>query len=219
MLLLVPRLADTVVISYFHSSDRIYGAVLYTFGLTGQHELARSIFQEIPTPGGASYDALLLSCIRSMSWDEADDLYSEMVQKNISFSPQTIQSILLVKLNKYGKDNVSSELESLLANDKAVFDETSFRLCSKILFRPIPGSLDDFRQDLRNDTTVSGHENNDDVQKMKLDLIRSIRTAEVESNRRNNNHNQQRHQQIQGQDEWRTATENLFKFTKELSRN
>ena len=158
-----------------------------------------------------------------MSWDEADDLYSEMAQKNISFSPQTTQAILLVKLNKYGKDDVSSELESLLANDKAVFDESSFRLCSKILFRPIPGSLDDFRQDLRNDTTLDGHKNNDTVQKMKLDLIRSIRTAEVESNRRKNlgdeSHNQQRNQQPQGQGEWRIATENLLKLTKELSRN
>mmetsp|Transcript_22193 Transcript_22193/g.52194 ORF Transcript_22193/g.52194 Transcript_22193/m.52194 type:complete len:729 (-) Transcript_22193:1684-3870(-) len=204
--------------------DRLYGAVLHTFGSTGQHEHARSIFQAIPTPGGASYDALLVSCIRSKSWDEADGLYDEMLHKNLSPSPQTIQAILLVKLNKYGKDDVASALESLLANDKAIFDETSFRLCSKILFRQIPGSLDDFRQDLRNDTTMNGHENNDFVQKTKLDLIRSIRTAEVESNRRNVRHSQshtshQQPQQQQGQDEWRIATDNLLKFTKELSGN
>lgn len=193
--------------------------MLHVVGSKGQHEHVRSLFHNLTTPGVASYDAFLLSCIRSMSWDEADELYEKMLRENVAPSPQSIQAIMLAKLNQSGKDAVVAVLESILGNKAAVFDENSFRLCSKILFREIPESLDVFRQELRGDKL---HGDDDGISGSKLNLIRSIRVAEVESNRaqgrRRKGSNHAGAYQKNGQEEWKIATQDLLTYVKELEK-
>jgi pentatricopeptide repeat protein len=174
----------TLVLS---TSEDLHGAVLYHLVVDDKIEEALDLFGKMEeqqsglttTPGTSSYNAILLAHVRSQSWDAALSLYEIMKEKDISANPQTIQSLVLATYKTGGKLSVLTLLESLLATGEAIFDERTVLLAARVLLPDAPGSIDGIRSMLR----VMG-DRNESLKRPALDLTRSLRTAQVEQNRR-----------------------------------
>ena len=130
-------------------------------------------------------------------------------------SSQTIQALLLAKLNLGGKGEVVSTLHTLLSTESSAnFDESAFRLCSKIVFRELKGSLDDFRKDLREISAADPT-----MKETSLNLTKSIRVAEVATNKAQQKSGARKKRQMgketakqKENKAWKTATQNLLDF-------
>ena len=124
----------------------------------------------------------------------------------------SINGLLIANNEKEGRDSVTSALDSLLLSN-AQFDESTFRLASKILFQDVDNNLDDFRKTVR-----EIGEGNQNLRGPSLDLVRSIRFAEVESSRPPKPTNGPEHQDAQhvGEEAWRQALSNLLVFSQAL---
>ncbi|CAJ1914048.1 unnamed protein product [Cylindrotheca closterium] len=170
-------------------SEEIVGAVLYSLVVNDRIEEANELFENMEqlvgkrqlTPGTASYDAMILSHIRSKSWDGALELFETMKEKNLPPSSQTIQSIVLASYQKDGRGNVLSTLDELLQEHgtSTSFDERTFLLASRLLLPKAPKTVDGLRTMLReiSDTDPS-------LREEALNLTRSLRTAQVEEYRK-----------------------------------
>lgn len=130
----------------------------------------------------------------------------------ISPSPQTIQGVLIAKLNKGSRSVVITTLEALLMENTG-FDENTFRLSSKILFRDVKGTLDGFRQELRDMGDADTR-----LKVVTLNLIRSIRIAEVKTKGPSKESGRLCEQSnfVRGQQEWKEATRRLFEMVEKI---
>lgn len=182
----------------------------------GQHEEMEELFKSMEMgnedgikPGVLSYDAILLARIKEKSWDEVLSLYEEMKAKGIKPSSYTIKGYIVATNQKGGKESVLSALESLLQCN-AQLDESVFRLASETLLKGVDENLDSFRKSIRE--IGERHEN---LRVASLDLVRSIRYAEIESSRAKVVH-ESMHENTEhsGEDAWRVATTNLLVFAK-----
>lgn len=179
----------TNCISLYNYSEELVGAVLYSLVVNDRTEEANELFENMEqlggntqvNPGTASYDAMILSHIRSKSWDGALQLFEAMKEKNLRPSSQTIQSVVLATYQRDDKSNVLSTLDELLLEQgsKTSFDERTFLLASRLLLPKAPKTIDGMRTLLReiSDTDPS-------LRKEALDLTRSLRTAQVEEYRK-----------------------------------
>ena len=157
-------------------------------------------------PGVSSYDAILLARIRVGYWDGAIALYEEMKVEGMIPSARTIQGLLVANDQKGGRLSVLSALESLLLCN-AQFDESAFRLASKTLFKDVDENLEDFRQNIRD---IGEHDQN--LREASLNLVRSIRVAEIESSRPKTVHKSQNEIKYTQEEAWRLATSHLLEF-------
>ena len=159
-------------------------------------------------PGISSYDAIISARVQERSWDDVFSLYDEMKTKEIEPSSSTVKGLIASNNQKDGRESVSTALESLLLS-KAQFDESTFRLASEILFQGVDDNLDDFRKNVR-----EIGEGNEDLRESSLDLVRSIRFAEIESDRPKVAHVSEQDAQHSGDEAWRLATSNLLVFSR-----
>mmetsp|Transcript_21483 Transcript_21483/g.34575 ORF Transcript_21483/g.34575 Transcript_21483/m.34575 type:complete len:158 (+) Transcript_21483:795-1268(+) len=157
---------------------------------------------------------MLLGRIRSHSWDEAITLYEEMNKRAIIPSPQTIQGLILAYYHKGGQSAVKSIVNSLLQKDGLSFTERTFRLVSKILFKEVDTNLDDFRKKVRD----IGEEDST-LRKVSLNLIRSVRVAEIESGRPKTIHKTEEEMKLIRDRAWVVATSRLLEFVEAFPKN
>lgn len=185
----------------------------------GKYEEMDELFQSMQMgkedgiePGVSSYDAVISARIQEQSWDDVFALYDEMKRREVKPSSHTINGLLTANNEKEGRDSVIFALDSLLLSN-AQFDESTFRLASKILFQDVDNNLDDFRKTVR-----EIGEGNQNLRDPSLDLVRSIRFAEVESSRPRKPANGPEHQDAQhvGEEAWRQAISNLLVFSQAL---
>ena len=210
-------------ISRYNTSEEIVGAVLYSLVVDDRIEEANELFENMEQlagnirlrPGTASYDAMILSHIRSKSWDGALKLFEAMKEKNLPPSSQTIQSIVLAIYQKNGKSKVLSTLDELLLEygSSTSFDERTFLLASRLLLPKAPKTVDGLRTMLReiSDTDPS-------LRKEALNLTRSLRTAQVEEHRKASQG--QPKSRVQPQDDgqtWQRALGYLLAFVRASS--
>jgi pentatricopeptide repeat protein len=166
------------------------------------------------SPGPSSFGAMMLSAIRSHSWDKAITVYEEMKEKGIVVSPHVLQGLIMAHSRKSGRSGTMSVVESILQTDKTQITESTFRLISKVLFKEVQSNLDDFRRDLR-----GLGEKDHDLRDVTLNLIRSIRVAEIESNRSPTPQNTTKEiQQVQDK-AWLSATKDLLELVSIIQGN
>ena len=197
-------------------SEELYSDVLRTMAAAGNYEEMEELFQSMQTgtedgiePGISSYDAVISARIQEQNWDKVFALYDEMKEREVRPSSYTIKGLLTANNEKEGRNSVASALESLLLSS-AQFDESAFRLASKILFQDVDNNLDDFRKIVR-----EIGERNQELRDSSLDLVRSIRSAEVESSRPSKQPNGSENQGSQhaAEEAWRQAISNLLVFS------
>lgn len=184
---------------------------------TSRYEEMEELFQSMQNgqedgiePGILSYDAMLFARIEEKSWDDVYAIYDEMKAKDIRPSSHTVKGLITAYDQKDGRNSVVSALESLLLGN-AQFDESVFRLASEILFQEVNNNLDDFRKVVR-----EIGEGNPDLRDASLDLVRSIRSAEVESGRPKIVHDSKHDAKHSGEDAWRVAITKLLVFSQAL---
>lgn len=193
--------------------EDLYGAVIHSLAAMDRYEEVDELFEEMEiAPGVTSFDAILLSRIRARSWESAIAVYDTMKEKMINPSAQTIQGLLLAHYQRGGRPAVIKLLDSLVAIDGARLDESAFRLTSKILFREVENSLEDFRQHVRDIG-----EQNTKLRQVSLNLVRSIRVAEIESNRLLTAHRNQEDMKTIRNAAWSTATSHLLDIVRATS--
>ena len=161
-------------------------------------------------PSVLSYDAILFAKIEEESWDDVYTLYDEMKTKGIQPSSYTVNGLIRANDQKDGRNSVAAVLESLLLSN-AQFDESVFRLASETLFQEVNDNLDDFRKIVR-----EIGEGNPDLRDASLDLVRAIRSAEVESSRPKIVQESKYGAKHSGEDAWRVAISKLFLFSQAL---
>jgi pentatricopeptide repeat protein len=153
--------------------------------MAGRSDEAEELFDAMETggagdgvkPGLSCYNAILLSRVRSRTWEDALSVYEAMKQSAIEPDPSTVQGVILASYRMGGKEHVQFFLKEMLSS-KARLDKGTFELAAKILLPVVKGNTSDVRKKLREicDQTPS-------LRSVSLDLMRSIRIAEVEQER------------------------------------
>lgn len=198
-------------------SEELYSAVLHTLAVTDRYQEMEELFQSMVMdgengikPGVSSFDAILLARIRARSWDGAIALYDQMKIEGIIPSSRTIQGLLVAYDQKGERISVLAALDSFLLSN-AQFDEGLFRFASKTLFKEVDKNLEDFRQTIR-----EIGERYPNLKDTSLNLVRSIRDAEIESSRKKTKHKSQYEIEKNEKEAWRLATFHLMEFLKEF---
>ena len=203
-------------------SEDLYGAVLHSLVTNNRQEDAEELFRSMERkengidvlPGPSSFGAMMLSAIRSHSWDKAIALYDQMKENGIVASPHVLQGLIMAHSHKSGRSGTISVVKSILKTGETQITESTFRLISKILFKEVQSHLGDFRRDLRD-----LGEKDDTLRDVTLNLIRSIRVAEIESNRTPTPQNTAKEiQKVQG-NAWLSATNHLLEFVQVIQRD
>jgi hypothetical protein len=202
--------------------EDLYAAVIHSLAMADRHDEAENLFlaMAVPPPGVKSFDAVLLSHIRSHSWEAAINLYGRMVgeEMDVTPGPQTIRGLLIAHHESGGRPAVLTMLDSLLSSSSssssghARMDEGAFRLASKILFQEVGDSLEDFRQHVR-----EIGERDATLRQASLSLVRSVRVAEIESGRLPTPHQKEEDMARVRDAAWTTATLHLLDLARATS--
>lgn len=193
-------------------NEELYGAVLHSLVVDDKKGEAMKMFESMRrdetgltiNPGISCYNAILLGYVRSQSWEDALLLHKAMIEEGISPNPQTTQGLALATFKTNGKTGVLSLLETLLAEDVTI-DETTFLLVARMLLPNASGSTDDLRKMLR-----ELGESNETLKTYALELTRSLRTAQVEQNRKATIKHRKTGMNSKEKESWRSALGHLL---------
>ena len=172
----------------------MFGAVLQSYAVAGMMEEAQDLFQAMDSgelrvnvePGLACYNSMLLGHVRTKAWDEAIALYETMMTKKIPSTPQTIHGLVLAYFNKGGQSALLTFLKTH-RGQKTSIDENGFKLLIRLLLPNVHGkNLEDIRRNLR-----QLGEQTPELSKHALEVMRSVRRAEVEQKRAQSKNGQQ----------------------------
>ena len=172
----------------FAYSENLYGAILHSYACTGEFNDAHEMFDKMMSnesnggcrPGLSCYNAMLLTNLRSRQFNHVNELYETMKQSNIGSNSATGQALILASYGIGGKDRTEKCVQELL-DAKVTMDRKCFELASKILISADVGNGDTtgLRESLRKVVDDVPH-----FRTVALDLIKSIRVAEVEEGRK-----------------------------------
>ncbi|KAL3911672.1 MAG: hypothetical protein SGARI_001535 [Bacillariaceae sp.] len=165
------------------------------------------------TPGTSCYDALLVGRVRSHDWEAAIGIYDTMKERGVSIGPQTIQGLVLAHQQIGGKEAVVSAMEEVLRNDKgAKIRNGVFQLIAQLLFENMDlQSFDTFRQPVR-----AVGEQDPQLRDSSLRLVRSLRVAEIETDRPSSKHKSEAEMETIQDKAWIDATKHLLEFFKAI---
>ena len=146
-------------------------------------------------PGATCYDGLILSCVRSRSWQETLTVFQQAKEKKLALHASTSHAVIMSasRLDDASqKENVKSIIQDILETDSDINKET----CVLALHVLIPElgiqlgtasatSLDDIRQRLRNMAIESTptKKSSSPSQESALKIISCLRMAELEDER------------------------------------
>lgn len=162
-------------------------------------------------PGVSCYNAIILNHVRLREWDKVIAVHEAMKEKNIAVTPQTIQGLVLAYSRKGGKAYVTSLLETL-RDDGACIDENTFKLLTRVLLPEIEGTLEKVRKRVRDIG-----ESNPQLRGAALDLMRSLRTAEIEEHRRNTKNMLEADFNVRKKEAWRSVLVYFLEFVRQSS--
>lgn len=160
--------------------------------------------------GTSCFNALVLSYVRSEQWESALALYEEMESLGVPLDSSTVQGFLLASYRSGGKGSVISTIEDLLRADTAM-GAPSFDLALKMLAPKDVVESTDRRQTLR----AMGEEI-PTLRSSTLNLIRSIRIAEVEDRRNPNPNLEMDDIAARRSKAWKDATSLLLAFSRDF---
>jgi pentatricopeptide repeat protein len=197
-------------------SEDLYGAVLRALIDADRQEEAELLFQSMESgenniivkPSMSSHEAMLDGLIRGGDWKGAMELHYRMQEKGIPSSPQAVVGLLQAHAALGGKDAVVTAVRQLLKNNKIRFGEEPFRLISTTLLPDLEvESFDAFRQLVRR----MGEEN-PKMRDSSLKLVRSLRVAQIESDRPTTAHKTASEIQAVQDKAWAQSTSHLLDF-------
>jgi hypothetical protein len=204
----------------FGVREELHGAVLRALIDSDRQNDAEVLFQSMENrenfiaahPCASSHDAMLVGRIRSDDWKGAIEFHSRMQEKGIPSSPQTVARLVKAHSEMGGKEAVVMAIRQLLKDDKVRFGEEPFRSLSITL---LPDqeieSFDAFRQLVR-----KMGENNPKIRESSLKLVRSLRVAQIESERPSTAHKTASEMQAVQDKAWAQATSHLLDFVTSL---
>ena len=134
-----------------------------------------------------------------------------MKQRGITPSSRTIECVLVAYDEKGGGESSVFLALDYFLQCNAQFDESAFLSASKILYKEVDSNLEGFRQSIRDIG-----EQNPNLRFASINLMRSLRDAEMESRKSRNNRKSQYENEIRQQKAWRIAVLYLMEFLKEL---
>jgi pentatricopeptide repeat protein len=180
----------------------------------GRSDEARELFDSMDSrldedavkPGLSCYNALLLSHVRAGEWNDALAVHETMRQSKVTPGPSTIQGLLLASHRIGGKIQVQALLKDLWTA-KAKMDRATFQLAMKMLVPGINRKTGDVRQAIR-----SIGEERTELRTVSLDLIKSMRIAEVEQQRKTTSGLSGEDVQQRRDESWRLAMGSLIEF-------
>mmetsp|Transcript_21909 Transcript_21909/g.52129 ORF Transcript_21909/g.52129 Transcript_21909/m.52129 type:complete len:944 (-) Transcript_21909:389-3220(-) len=194
-------------------SEELFSEVIYAMAAECKYQESEELFESMQKeiedrmkPTITSYDAILHARVKGKDWDGVISLYDEMKNKGIDPTSRTIKGLIVANNEKGGRKSVLSVLKSLLLCN-AQFDESAFRAASKTLYKDVDENLDDFCK-----TVQQIGELKENLRNPSRDLLRSIRSAESESNRQKNLQDSNYERKYPSEDAWRIATSHLLVF-------
>jgi pentatricopeptide repeat protein len=196
--------------------EELHGAVLRALIDSDRQGEAEMLFQSMEsgdnyisaTPMASSHDAMLVGRVRSGDWNGAIEFHSRMQEKGIPTSPQTVVGLLQAYAGMGGKNSVVAAVRQLLKDDKVRFGEEPFRLLSTTLLPDLEtNSFDAFRKVVR-----KMGEENPKLRDISLKLVRSLRVAQIESDRPSTVHKTACEMQAVQDNAWAQATCHLLEF-------
>jgi pentatricopeptide repeat protein len=198
----------------------LFGAVLHSLATSGRHDDAHELFRSLNygetdlavTPGVSCYNSILLAHVRTREWDDAIQVRETMKAQGIAINPQTIQGLVLAHNHKGGRSDVVSFLETLLGA-KASIDESTFRLLVRVLLPQVDGNTEDMRKRVR-----EIGETNPELRDASLNLIRSVRVAEIEQNRPSPKNRPSSEINARIEEAWNSVLPHFLEFVHAISR-
>lgn len=161
-------------------------------------------------PGSSSYDAMLFGRIKDGDWEGVISLYESMQEKRISSTPETVERLLSAHAEMGGTNAVVEVAERLLQDAQVRLGEVPFRSLSGMLLPEIEvGNFNRFRQSVRR----MGEENTE-LREASVNLIRSLRVAEIESERPPSRHKTTEEMQAVQDQAWKKSVNDLLEFAK-----
>ena len=198
--------------------EELYSSVLHSLAGMGRYQEMEELFQSMLTNeandiklGALSFDAILLARKNLRSWDSIISIFDEMKQRGITPSSRTIECVLVAYDEKGGGESSVFLALDYFLQCNAQFDESAFLSASKILYKEVDSNLEGFRQSIRDIG-----EQNPNLRFASINLMRSLRDAEMESRKSRNNRKSQYENEIRQQKAWRIAVLYLMEFLKEL---
>jgi hypothetical protein len=169
-------------------SEHSYAAVLHSLAVQGKKEEANSILNGMRTneygdgvkPGASCYSAVILSAMQSGDWSYVLDLRNDMRSDRVPSCKASFQGEVLAWSRLGNREKVMDTIEHSSKEGGLIFDEETFRLCTKLLLPENTLGIDvpDARQLLRQ----MGQEQ-PLLESTTLELGRSLRNAEREMSR------------------------------------
>ena len=193
----------------------MFGAVLNGLGIDGRRDEAVELFTAFEAndstgeniPGVTCHDALVMAHVRAKAWDDAIAVHESMKRKHISESRQTIHGLVLAHNHRGGKSSVMSLLETL-QSENASIDETTFKMLIRIMVPELHGTTDEIRSKVRKVGELDPN-----LRDASLNLIRSVRRAEIEQSRPML-HDQPRDSDEHAMEAWRAVLPHFLEFVR-----
>lgn len=171
-------------------SEETYGAVIHSLATGKRNDEASALFDELKTasresgisPGVSCYNSMILSQINSKDWSQVLSTYDEMKAEGLRPNSATTQGLLIASYRVGGVDRARSTMEETLATEVLVSRENC-RLALKLL---MPDILEGNKS--ASVTVIQGYlrsigDSNEPLRSSCLNLLRSIRQADIEQNR------------------------------------
>jgi hypothetical protein len=166
--------------------EEFFGALLQAYGASNQLDNAHKLWQSLESgelgvrPGPACYDGYILGCMRNDAWNDAISAYLGMKASNVAPSSAVCQGVFLAHWRLNGMSGAKSCLVDFL-DLKAPVQIDFVLLALSTLIPELDGktvNLDFMRRYLR-----SMSETDSKIRVESLNLVRSLRTAELEEQR------------------------------------
>ena len=170
-------------------SDEAFGAVIHSLALAKNPSEALQLFKEIENgefgdakPGLSSYNSKMLALMQLKAWQDVIELQREMKQAGLPSSSVAFHGVILASMRLGDEGSVVEAIEDAIklgvSLNHSCFDQSLKCLFPDLVVdRP---SIPEIRLRLRERVDTAS---NDELGKAYLNLLRSLRVAEVEEER------------------------------------
>ena len=171
-------------------SEETYGAMIHGLAVAKRPDEAIELLEGMESdsfgdgikPGLSCYNAIMISHINEKSWREVIDVYDRMIKENVKPNSATTQGLLIAAYRIGGRERVQEMVGDLLAND-VVISQENCQLAMKIMVPDVIKGTESKITEIQNHLRDLGTKN-ELLKSASFNLLRSIRQAEIEQNRK-----------------------------------
>jgi len=196
-----------------------------SFAEAGEYDRAVNLFQMVDngttfgegmTPGPACYDALIRNHVVAEAWHDVTTCYERMKDACVNPLPTSNDSFVLAAENVGGRQQVLEVLEQMIVTAGAFMTKEGYLHAVKVVIPELQESLEDVvslegtRRKLRE--LAEGEEKPASTRAMIMNLVRSLRDAEVEESREPSRCMQGEQLQQRRDRAWREVLKDLIEY-------